>query len=325
MKKLIAVAVLTTLAGFALGFFCGFRRGAVPPEPTAPSPEVVSKILAGIDENYDFSNFDPLTKKDATLQLWYAHQAMAASVLTSDTGHEFRPIWMFRSPITILEEQSDFMKAWLADLRKMRAHSEPEGAHGFPPETARDPVDGTRIDWEDRLEPEEKNADHLIWIGKNAKTGAWAAYEYNKGVYKPDERLLKRIFDHEKNLESADGSKPQITVPDYPDWRKPILEKIVFGAEAKSATDLLGKIDARTDPSWKGYIIFSCTALEDLPKRVLWIDAEAEFSNGYKREFKGISFNLLSKGTEYDMAKIPFETETPVTIKAVRVSSVTIK
>ena len=42
--------------------------------------------------------------------------------------------------MTVLEEQSDVMRRWLAGRK-----------WGYPPETARDPADGARIDWEDHL------------------------------------------------------------------------------------------------------------------------------------------------------------------------------
>ena len=195
----IVVTLLMTAVGCAVGFYLGVRRGAVPPEPTAPSREIVSKVLAASDNN-DFSKLDPQTRADATLQLWYATQAHAASILSTETGHEFRPIWMSRSPMTVLEEQSDVLRRWLADRK-----------WGYPPENARDPVDGARIDWEDRLPPEDQSTIHVIWIGKHARSGDWMAYEHSRGVYKPDDSLLKRILEHEKvgESKSRDPLEPQ--------------------------------------------------------------------------------------------------------------------
>jgi len=176
-----------TALGCVTGFYFGERRGAVPPDPIAPSPEVVAKILGAIDNDYDLSKLDPQTRADATLQMWYAAQHHAALILGSETGHEFRPIWMRRSPITVLEEQSDVMQRWIADRK-----------WGYPPETARDPADGSRIDWEDHLPPEDQSATTVIWLGKHSGTGDWMAYEQGKGVYKPTETLMKRIHDREK-------------------------------------------------------------------------------------------------------------------------------
>ena len=206
MKKIIAVAVLTTLAGFALGFFCGFRRGAIPPAPTAPSPEMVSKLLATMNEDWDFSEVDPITRKHMTLQLWYAHQAQATGLLSTESGHEFGPIWMRRSPATILEEQAEFMKQWLKDLETMerKEHPVPPGTESFfPPESARDPADKSRIDWEDYLDSSD-GVPSRIWIGKSARNGAWMAYERAKGVYEPDGHLLALIRVHEEKSQRHD-------------------------------------------------------------------------------------------------------------------------
>jgi hypothetical protein len=49
------------------------------------------------------------------------------------------------------------------------------------------------------------------------------------------------------------------------------------------------------------------------------------FSNGYKREFKGIQFHLLQKGEEFDIQKIPFETDSPLTISEVTIKGITLK
>jgi hypothetical protein len=178
---------MMTALGSVAGFYIGARRAAVPPDPIAPSPVVVDKILKAMDDGYDFSNLDPDIRADATLQMWYAYQSQAASILGAETGHEFRPIWMRRSPITVLEEQSDVMQRWIADRK-----------WGYPPETARDPADGSRIDWEDHLPSDDQSATTVIWLGTHARTGEWMAYEQGKGVYKPTETLMKRIHDHEK-------------------------------------------------------------------------------------------------------------------------------
>jgi hypothetical protein len=121
------------------------------------------------------------------------------------------------------------------------------------------------------------------------------------------------------------AAEPTVVVSERPEWQKQVLDKVSFRIEAKGIEELLGAIAAHPNNSWQGFVIFSCTAKENLGKRLLWIDAEVEFSNGYKRKFEGISFNILTKGTEYDIAKIPFEVEDPVSVKSVTISSVTIK
>lgn len=133
----------------------------------------------------------------------------------------------------------------------------------------------------------------------------------------------------EANPARVDAKPPEdeltATVEEPQDWKKPVLENVVFAAKTKGIDEILGKNDHADHGPWTGFVVFSCTAKESLSKRLLWIDAEVEFSNGYKRKFKGITFDLPSQGTGYDIAKIPFEVESPVTLKSVRVSSVTIK
>lgn len=121
------------------------------------------------------------------------------------------------------------------------------------------------------------------------------------------------------------ANEPKVTVSERPEWQRSVIEKVTFGAESKGIDELLGKKVDRPDRSWGGFIIFSCTAKENLEKRLLWVDAEVEFSNGFKREFKGITFGILAKGTAHDIAKIPFEVDGPVSVKSVRVTSITMK
>lgn len=161
-----------------------------------------------MNEDFDFSKTDPITRKHIALQRWYACQAQATAILGTESGHEFGPIWMRRSPATILEEQAEFMKQWLKDLEAMERKERPvpPGTESFfPPESARDPVDRSRIDWEDYLAPSE-GVPSRIWIGKSARNGAWMAYEHAKGVYEPDNDLLALIRAHEEK--SKQGERP---------------------------------------------------------------------------------------------------------------------
>jgi hypothetical protein len=67
-----------------------------------------------------------------------------------------------------------------------------------PPETAKDPKDGSAVDWNMSFGADsEDKTPRLIHVGKSKKTGRWLAYEYDKGVYEPDAALLKRITDSE--------------------------------------------------------------------------------------------------------------------------------
>ena len=126
-------------------------------------------------------------------------------------------------------------------------------------------------------------------------------------------------------LGSCYAEEPKITIGKLAEWQKPVIDKVIFTAQIKSVDELLGKKIERPNESWGGFIVFSCTAKENLGKRLLWIDVEVEFSNGYKRKIDGISFFILSKGTEHDIVKIPFDTKKAVSIKSVKIASVAIK
>ena len=95
----------------------------------------------------------------------------------------------------------------------------------------------------------------------------------------------------------------EVSFTEQPGWKNLILEKVSFSAAVKENKKLLGEDADDGD----GFIVFSCTAKENLGKRVLWIEAELTFSNGYKRNFESISFMILEKGTEYDIRKVPFD------------------
>ena len=121
----------------------------------------------------------------------------------------------------------------------------------------------------------------------------------------------------------ADEAK--VTVSERPEWQQSVMEKVTFSAKTKGDDEILeGKI-TQPNHSWGGFIIFCCTAKENLGKRLLWIDAEVVFSNGDKRKFKGINFNIHKKGTELDIAKLPFKSESKVSVRSVYITSVTMK
>ena len=121
------------------------------------------------------------------------------------------------------------------------------------------------------------------------------------------------------------AGEPKVTISKRPEWQKSVLDKVTFGAETKGIDELLGKKVDRPNRFWSGFVIFSCTANENLGKRLLWVNAEVEFSNGYKRKFDGVSFHILTKGTEHNIAKIPFEVEESVSVKSINITSVAIK
>jgi hypothetical protein len=71
-------------------------------------------------------------------------------------------------------------------------------ASARPPETAKDPKDGSEVRWNMSFPAGGKKIPRQIHVGKSKKTGRWLAYEYDKGVYEPDAPLLKRITDSQK-------------------------------------------------------------------------------------------------------------------------------
>jgi len=81
-----------------------------------------------------------------------------------------------------LKERADFYAAYWK-------------AEADPPKTAKDPKDRSQIDWSFSLGAGDKKSPRQIHVGRSKKTGRWLAYEYDKGVYVPDDELQKRITD----------------------------------------------------------------------------------------------------------------------------------
>lgn len=67
-----------------------------------------------------------------------------------------------------------------------------------PPETAKDPKDGSDVNWNLSFLAGDEKTPRQIHVGKSKKTGRWLAFEYDKGVYEPDAPLLKRINDSQR-------------------------------------------------------------------------------------------------------------------------------
>ncbi len=65
-----------------------------------------------------------------------------------------------------------------------------------PPESARDPDDKSEINWTINISP-----DGTRWVhyGKSKNSGRWLVYEYDKGVYLPDDALMKLLADVERD------------------------------------------------------------------------------------------------------------------------------
>jgi hypothetical protein len=75
-----------------------------------------------------------------------------------------------------------------------------------PGETAKDPRDGSAVDWNMSFGAGDDKTPRQIHVGKSKATGRWLAYEYDKGVYVPDdEELLKQI--EEGEAERLEGER----------------------------------------------------------------------------------------------------------------------
>jgi hypothetical protein len=122
-----------------------------------------------------------------------------------------------------------------------------------------------------------------------------------------------------------EGVAQKVTVEPSADWQRTVLNDVYFTATTRGVVDILGRQIQAPGNRWIGFVVFSCSAPSNLGKRILWVDAEVKFSNGYTRKFKGIQFGLLQEGEEFDVHKIPFETDMPVSVSEVKFSGLTIK
>jgi hypothetical protein len=86
-----------------------------------------------------------------------------------------------------------------------------------------------------------------------------------------------------------------------PDWQKPVMDKVTFGVKMRSLGEILDTKDTKDTPS---FLVFTAEATDNLGKRLLWVGAEVEFSNGVVRKFENVSFFLLNKGVEADIKKL---------------------
>ena len=156
------------------------------------------RLLADLS-NVDWEawkKLDPINRKHRIIALWYSSQDVGNYYLGLETGHKWGPVWNRRSPISILEEQTEVMREFLKDLRKLEEASPHPPM--YPTEDHRDPADGSRIDWENHITVGNQANPRVIWYGKSKKRGDWMAYESEKGVYAPDSELLQKIIDHKR-------------------------------------------------------------------------------------------------------------------------------
>ena len=214
MNPKSAIAITLVLVGVSTGaYFLGARSKAEQLGTLAAkvqSLEQRNREQADlIADDYGMSwetleKMDPITRKHMIIQIWYGSQEAGNYFLALDMGHEWGPRWNRRSPLLILEEQTELMSKFLKDLRKLEEAS--PHPPKYPTEDHRDPADGSRIEWQDFIEAGNETDRRAIWYGKSRESGNWMAYEYGKGVYTPDPELLQKILGP-KGPED-DGSDP---------------------------------------------------------------------------------------------------------------------
>lgn len=209
-----AIAVTLVLGGVSTGaYFLGARSKAEQLGTLAAKVESLEhrnrEQADLIADQYGMSwqtleKMDPITRKHMIIQIWYGSQEGGNYFLGLDMGHEWGPRWNRRDPLLILEEQTEVMRKFLKDLRKL------EEASPYPPkyptEEHRDPSDGSRIEWENFIETGSETDSRLIWYGKSRESGNWMAYEHEKGVYAPDSELLKKIETPKKTEDAQSDS-----------------------------------------------------------------------------------------------------------------------
>lgn len=109
-----------------------------------------------------------------------------------------------------------------------------------------------------------------------------------------------------------------------PDRQRAILDKTAFDLRILPPPALFPSGDAPKDLSTDGFLLFVCSARENLGERLLWIDAEVEFSSGYTRKFRSVSFHLLT-GSSVAICKLDFPANPALTVKSLRITSAAAK
>lgn len=167
-------AGLAAAVAFAGGHHLGGKRvesrriAALEAELTRLEEQTDSQArrLAGIHgkDPDGLDGLDPISRKHLILSMWYLQPERGNYYIGNDMGHAWGPVWNRRSPVSILQEQTEVMRAFLADLRKLEEQA------GYPPryptEDTVDPADGGKIDWQDHLKAGEGDQFTLIWLGK---------------------------------------------------------------------------------------------------------------------------------------------------------------
>lgn len=214
MKPKSAIALVLVLGGLSAGaYFLGARSRNEEIRTLKDSKATLEfrneELYKSFTHYHGMSwetleKMDPITRKHMILQIWYSSQEGGNIFLGRDMGHEWGPRWNRRSPILILEEQTKVMTEFLTELRKLEEAS--PSPPRYPTEEHIDPVDGSRIEWENFIELGNDANVRRVWYGKSRGSGDWMAYEFEKSVYAPDEELRRRIADHNKSENSDTGT-----------------------------------------------------------------------------------------------------------------------
>ncbi|WP_193211303.1 hypothetical protein [Luteolibacter marinus] len=208
MKAIRIVVTVLLAAGLIAGsYFAGQKRSETAKvvglraeiEGLQAQVEAQNRAIgwrAGLNIN-GIDGIDPITRRHLIQQIWYSDQNYGTYLVGLQTGHKWGNRWNRRSPLSILEEQTEVMREFLKETRRL------EEASGRPPryptEDHVDPHDGSRVDWQDFLASGEPPDRRVIWIGKSKNSGKWMAYEYGKGVYEADGTLLERIASSQRS------------------------------------------------------------------------------------------------------------------------------
>lgn len=109
-----------------------------------------------------------------------------------------------------------------------------------------------------------------------------------------------------------------------PDKQRAILDKTSFELRILPPTALFPSGDAPKDLSADGFLLFVCSARQNLGERLLWITAKVEFSNGYTREFSSVGFHLIA-GSSAAIHKLDFPATPALEIKSLKITSAVVQ
>ena len=93
---------------------------------------------------------DPITSRHLMTAVWYSNQELGNYYIGRTMDHEWGPRWNRRSPLSILEEQTNVMRKFLEETRALEELS--PWPPTWPSEKDISPNDGARIDWENFIE-----------------------------------------------------------------------------------------------------------------------------------------------------------------------------